>query len=145
MGTPTLNDRQRAYLLEIYSVDQDEEAYERAAWSHGRRRRPADQWRWLKYARGEVPTALYRRLSDGHLVDQGTGATFEALRARGLLGEDIPFVRLTAAGRKLARHLLGQQAPRQLPAGTLREWHWRALARAYAAGAVASAASAAPS
>jgi hypothetical protein len=53
---------------------------------------------------------------------------------RGLLGETIPFVRLTAVGRKLARHLLGQSAPKRLPAGILRERHWRALARAYAAG-----------
>ena len=50
--------RPRAYLLAIYSVDQDEQDYQHTAWSRGRRRRPADEWRWLKYARGEVPTAL---------------------------------------------------------------------------------------
>jgi hypothetical protein len=41
---------------------------------------------------------------------------------------------LTTAGRKLARSWTGQKAYKAPPPGTLREWHWRALARAYAAG-----------
>ena len=106
--------RQRGSLLAIDSVAQGEAEYERSAWSHGRRRRgtprgpevargprrPADEWRWLKYARGEVPTALYRRLSAGHLVDRGTGSTFEARRARGLIV------------LRYERGLLGETSPR---------------------------------
>jgi len=42
---------------------------------------------------------------------------------------------LTGAGRRLARSWTGQKPYKAPPAGTLKEWHWRALARAYAAGA----------
>jgi hypothetical protein len=48
--------------------------------------------------------------------------------------EDLLFLRLTNAGRKLARTGLGESTPEKLPSGTLREWRWRALAMAYAAG-----------
>jgi surface antigen len=41
---------------------------------------------------------------------------------------------MTPAGRKLARSLAGTQAYEAPPAGTLKEWHWRAIAKAYAAG-----------
>jgi hypothetical protein len=41
---------------------------------------------------------------------------------------------MTAAGRKLARSWTGTQTYKAPPAGTLKEWHWRALAKAYAAG-----------
>jgi hypothetical protein len=49
-------------------------------------------------------------------------------------GQPKPSVRLTPAGRRLARSWTGQQAYKPPPPGTLREWHWRALALAYAAG-----------
>jgi hypothetical protein len=41
---------------------------------------------------------------------------------------------MTPAGRKLVRTWTGAKAYKAPPAGTLREWHWRAVARAYAAG-----------
>jgi hypothetical protein len=41
---------------------------------------------------------------------------------------------MTTTGRRLARSWTGVQAYKAPPAGTLKEWHWRALARAYAAG-----------
>ena len=41
---------------------------------------------------------------------------------------------MTTAGRKLVRSWTGAKAYKAPPAGTLKEWHWRALAHAYAAG-----------
>lgn len=41
---------------------------------------------------------------------------------------------MTPAGRKLVRFWTGAKAYKAAPAGALREWHWRALARAYVAG-----------
>jgi hypothetical protein len=46
----------------------------------------------------------------------------------------ILFVQITRVGRKLVRDALGLKAPKSLPVGTLREWHWRALCRAYVRG-----------
>jgi len=52
----------------------------------------------------------------------------------GSLGGPILFVQITREGRKLVREALGLKAPKALPVGTLREWHWRALCRAYVCG-----------
>lgn len=41
---------------------------------------------------------------------------------------------MTTTGRKVARAGLGEQAPKKRTVGTLREWHWRALAKLYTAG-----------
>jgi hypothetical protein len=41
---------------------------------------------------------------------------------------------MSTKGRRLARSWTGQKAYKAPTAGTLKEWHWRALARAYAAG-----------
>jgi hypothetical protein len=79
-------------------------------------------------------------------IDQGTGSTFDALAARGLIQVAIrlgglhggtlhPHLRMTTAGRRLCRQITGQRAYKPPPAGTLKEWHWRALAKAYVAGA----------
>jgi hypothetical protein len=38
-------------------------------------------------------------------------------------------IRMTPAGRKLVRSWIGQKEYNAPPAGTLREWHWRALAK----------------
>lgn len=134
-----LNDRQRAYLLETYTLDQQAERRERGAWGRGARARPADVWRWIPYTGA---TELKRRLSTRGMVDPGTGATFEALEQRGLvqckhergaLGELALLVRVTTRGRQAARAGTGEHRPARQPAGTLQEWQWRALARAYAA------------
>jgi|SRR5712692_1384041 len=53
----------------------------------------------------------------------------------GSLGGPILFVQITRAGRKLVREALHLKAPKAPPAGTLREWHWKALVYAYQAGA----------
>lgn len=78
------------------------------------------------------------------LVNQGTGSTFCALGDRGLVnvqwhrvdvrGQGVPHLRMTTNGRKLARSWTGAKAYRAPPSGTLKEWHWRALVKAYAAG-----------
>lgn len=52
----------------------------------------------------------------------------------GSIAQPILFVQITKAGRKLVREALHLQAPKALPAGTLREWHWQALVHAYLAG-----------
>ena len=148
--TETLNARQRAYLLAIFEADQEAEQDMRELPYRPFQQRPkASEWRWLEYKEpvpiiGEPGSALWRRIKKLDLVDQGTGSTFSALADRGLVnvqwhrinvhGQGIPHVRMTTAGRKLARSWTGQKAYKAPPAGTLKEWHWRALAKAYAAG-----------
>jgi hypothetical protein len=138
---PPLNARQLAYLQAIYTCDQEQERAERSAWSRGLTPRPASKWRWISYHATKSP--LHRRLLAAQEVDPGTGSTFEALAARHLIlrrwehDPDLPvpllFVQITPKGRKLIRTVTGEQREKPLPAGTLREWHWRALAAAYAA------------
>ncbi len=53
----------------------------------------------------------------------------------GSLGGPILFVQITKTGRKLVREALSLKAPKALPVGALREWHWKALVHAYKAGA----------
>ncbi len=145
-----LNDRQRAYLEAVYRADQTAEAWERSAWSRGMERRPADEWRWILYGSPLVQSPLQLALATKDLVDKGTGSTFAALEGRGLLltrhamvrvviggrvgTVEVLYIRMSTPGRKVARTGLGEKAPEKLPAGGLREWHWRALAKAYAAG-----------
>ena len=145
-----LNERQRAYLLAIFTVDQALEAEMRLIPYRPFQPRPkASEWRWLEYSE-PVPeidkpaSRLYESIKQAAPIDQGTGATFAALADRGLIevdwrernvwGQRKPYIRLTPAGRRLARSWTGQKAYEAPPAGTLREWHWRALAKAYAAG-----------
>ena len=146
----TLNDRQRAYLLAIFETDQEAEAAMRSIPYRPFEQRPkASEWRWLEYSEGvpeagRPPSALYSRIKKLKLVDQGTGSTFSALADRGLVevnwhgrnvwGQLKPHVRLTPAGRRLGRSWTGTKAYKAPPSGTLKEWHWRALAKAYAAG-----------
>jgi hypothetical protein len=80
----------------------------------------------------------------GDMVDQGTGSTFSTLADRRLVnvqwhrvdvrGQGVPHLRMTTNGRKLARSWTGAKAYKAPPSGTLKEWHWRALVKAYAAG-----------
>ena len=141
MPTETLNDRQKTYLLAIFRQDQLREADQRGAWNRGQRAQPAAEWRWIAY--GTAESMLRLQLLEAHLVDEGTGSTFESLERRGLiecryerdpLGIPILLVKMTSKGRRLARSLTGEQRERPLPTGTLREWHWKALVVAYQAG-----------
>jgi hypothetical protein len=87
---------------------------------------------------------LYQAIKKTAPIDQGTGATFSALADRGVVevdwrernvwGQHKPYLCLTPSGRRLARSWTGQKAYKAPRAGTLREWHWRALAKTYAAG-----------
>ncbi len=79
------------------------------------------------------------------MIDAGMGSTFEALERRGhipcrhgadALDAPIVDVHLTRRGRRLVRVGSGIAPAPRLPARTLREWHARALAHAYAAGDV---------
>jgi DNA-binding PadR family transcriptional regulator len=145
--TIDLNERQLIYLKAIYAEDQAAERHEAWRWNHGYSKRPADEWRWLLYADlAGGATPLKRQLEREGVVDAGTGSTFSALERRGLIDhreryeshiasiEPLTSVRLTRKGRAEARKLLGESAPKKLPKGTLREWHWNALARLYEAG-----------
>jgi hypothetical protein len=141
MPTETLNDRQKTYLLTIFRLDQLREADQRGAWNRGQRVLPAAAWRWIAYNTSE--SMLRWQLLEAHLVDEGTGSTFESLERRGLiacrdardpLGVPILFVQMTSKGRRLARSLTGERRERPLPTGTLRAWHWKALVVAYLAG-----------
>jgi hypothetical protein len=135
-----LNERQQKYLQEIYNQDQENERFEKSAWSKGRRARPATEWRWMFY--GIFPetgsdSPLRRRLKVIDLVDPGTGATFEALEKRGYilcqykpvagLGDPLVYIQITPVGRKLVRSATGEQREKPLPPGTLREWHWKSV------------------
>jgi hypothetical protein len=137
-----LNKRQQAYLKAVFEVDQGQEEHMRWLGSQGHwKSTPASVWRWMPY--NASGAALLRKIKDAGYVDQGTGSTFQALERRGLvlckyepgsLIVPILFVQITKEGRKLVRFALGLQTPKSLPVGTLREWHWRALCRAYVRG-----------
>jgi hypothetical protein len=137
-----LNERQQEYLKSVFEVDQALEANVKLAGARGRwNSTPASEWRWMPY--NASSTALLRRIQDAGYRDEGTGSTFAALERRGLvlckyepgsIGAPILFVQITKVGRKLVREGLGLKAPRALPTGTLREWHWKALVCAYQAG-----------
>ncbi len=145
-----LNDRQRAYLLAIFEVDQAVEADMRSLpFSPFHERPKASEWRWLEYSEpvpeiNKPASRLYAAIKKAAAIDQGTGSTFAALADRELVevdwrdpdiwGKAKPYIRLRPAGRKLARFWTGQKAYKAPPPGTLREWHWRALVVAYVAG-----------
>jgi len=139
-----LNERQRAYLRALYDCDQatETERRERAARGHWDRT-PASEWRWQMYGPVAPPSQLYTALHSAGLVDPGTGATWQALENRGLVGCRIvrdafgaPLleVQITPAGRKAVRAASGEQRPKPPPKGQLRERQWAALTRLYAAG-----------
>ncbi len=143
---PALNDRQRAYLLAIFDTDQAVEADMRSIpFSPFQDRPKASEWRWMEYCEpipliGKAASRLYAAIKKASKIDQGTGSTFDALATRGLVQVGIrgpdgyPHLRITPAGRKLVRSWTGTKAYKAPPVGTLKEWHWRALAKAYAAG-----------
>lgn len=121
-----LNERQRAYLLAVYSADQ-----RRAAAQWGPQSLPASSWRWIEYGPvgakwldNSSACLLRRELERAGLVDQGTGATWSVLVERGLLkrqhahtgfadartGRPIVslLVQMTTEGRKVARFIKGE-------------------------------------
>lgn len=136
-----LNARQQSYLKLIYQIDQATEREEKQRAFRGQRG-PAEVWRWLFYGDValDVASPLKQSIRDEHLVDPGTGSTFQALERRQLIecrGE-VPEldVHLTPLGRKVARTGLGEPAPRRTrtPKGMLSEATWEALVLAYSAG-----------
>jgi len=148
MSWGDLNERQQEYLQAVYEVDQEQEADEHSIWTRGGRPRPAREWRWIEYGVFDgVPTDLYSKLHLRHLIDEGTGSTFNALEARNLITckysnirrngqgtfERFLTTQITPQGRKLVREATGAPREKSLPPGTLREWHWRAMAEAWKA------------
>lgn len=146
----SLNSRQQDYLTAIYHADQEVEADERRRWSRGGRPRPAVEWRWMVYATLDGhDTPVKRHLRSTKQISEGTGSTLEALEKRKLIkvrydittyngreiltSDPIPTIQITPSGRALVRQALDIRGGRQV-VGMLQEWHWRALAKAYAAG-----------
>jgi hypothetical protein len=137
-----LNARQQSYLKLIYQIDRVTEREEKQRAFRGQRR-PAEVWRWLFYGDValDVASPLKQSICDEHLVDPGTGSTFQALEQRKLIEcrGAVPQldVKLTPLGRKVARTGLGEPSPRRTrtPKGMLSEAAWEALVLAYAAGA----------
>ncbi len=136
----SLNPRQQKYLSCIYEADRNAEDYERGKWSSGISSRPASVWRWLSYS---ADSYLRDLLKSEKLIDEGSGSTFEALRERkiieckheqGFFGSSLLYVKLTTFGRRVARVGLDKPAPKKLPVGTLRDYQWKALVKAYRAG-----------
>ncbi|MCA8833306.1 hypothetical protein [Hymenobacter pini] len=144
----TLNERQRHYLLAAYALDQETEHDRKRLFARGQldaARVPASVWRWMPYGRWQHlpgrPATPLRQALDAALVSAGTGSTWKALASRGLVEvEDrvielpgspdlypLPHVRMTPAGRKLARQLTGEARPIVKPALVLSEATWRAL------------------
>lgn len=126
-----LNDRQRAYLLAAYGEDQLREAANKGRMGAP----PARVWRWIEYGPvglraldGHAAFLLRRELERDGLVDQGTGATWAALVAAGLVETRHAntgfvdrrsrrpilslLVKMTTPGRKVARVLRGEPLTR---------------------------------
>jgi hypothetical protein len=128
-----LNERQQKTLEAIFDYDETLNRYYRST-------------QWMSY--NTAFSGLKGTLSLRKLVDAGTGATFKALETRGLIGcrydpkSDFKILELkiTRAGRTLVVNATGKTSnadnldTKKLPKGTLRRWHWDALARAVAAG-----------
>jgi hypothetical protein len=142
-----LNERQQTYLKLIYENDQVQEQNEKWRAARTWHVQPASVWRWILYANTEYGhTPLKQAIKDAGYVDPGTGSTFKALEERGLIlaestrinphrrSELIVNVQITKAGRRLVRSALNIKGRVTLPVGTLREWHWKALCRAYVQG-----------
>ncbi len=143
-----MNERQQQYMQAVYEVDQEQEADEHSVWTRSGRPRPAREWRWIEYGVLDgVQTSLYSKLSLRKLIDEGTGSTFNALEARNLITckytnlrrsgqrafERFLTIQITPQGRKLVREATGKPREKPSPPGTLREWHWRAMAEAWKA------------
>lgn len=133
-----LNERQQKYMKIIFEFDQMQECNEKLRADMDKYSLPADQWRWIEYADQYVGhTRFKQRFVIEDLVDHGTGSTFDALENRGLIlvKYDVSlYVRLTTKGRRMMRQALNISTRVTQPVGTLREWHWRALAHAYMCG-----------
>ena len=104
-----LNERQQAYLTAIYKTDQEAEANENSRWHQGLQKRPADVWRWLRHETTAYggDSLLKARIRKLEMLDPGTGSTYNALEARGLIlcryanrrDEITLSVRMTPQGR----------------------------------------------
>lgn len=154
-----LNERQQAYLVTLYVLDQAEEEWQRGAFARGGRIRPAAEWRWIAYGYVNVgPLAprgrMQEALDKSERRDQGAGATLAALADRKLIEQrhdELPenfhlmpwyrtdtyhvSVKLTTAGRAAARASgVDDTKPARAPRGLLSEWLWGVLVQVRSAG-----------
>jgi hypothetical protein len=146
MSPADLNARQRKYLRVVFEMDQTIEAeMRRIPFNPLLDQHRASEWRWMEYS-APIPeinkpaSRLYAAIKNAGRISQGASSTFTALTDRGLIqvakrGPDhYSHIRMTPAGRKLARSWTSAKADKTLTPEILQEWHWRALAFAYAAG-----------
>ena len=114
-----LNDRQRRYLTLLHEVEAKREAYYRSQAAMSDPRRKGGEWRWIRHHSTPTYEGFDRILERAQLLDQGTGATFQALEGRGYLirrwlapalnealHEVEPLeIKLTRSGRKLVKDM----------------------------------------
>jgi hypothetical protein len=135
----TLNERQQHYLTAIYRVDQEKESYRKSLGADGNffDRKPAREWRKIHYYSANPflssRSRLQQEIGADH-IDEGTGSTFEALAARGLIEVNrATHIWLTKQGRAVARAGLNER-PARKPKGAFSFSTWNALKTAYDAG-----------
>ncbi len=134
-----LNERQQAYLLVFYILDQQAEEGARHDGARGVDPGPAHRWRRIPLNAAHAPAP--RRLQAAGVYDSGAGSTLAALAHRGLietgladdaLGE-VTCVWMTRAGRAAVRDgNPGLVKPRK-PQWALSKWLWRQMAKVAAA------------
>lgn len=139
-----LNGRQQKMLKAIFDTDQAFEVYYRQEAARGFYPPKASVWRWMVYSTLQgIDSDLKRTLRHAHLIDPGTGSTWEVLESRKLIdiryqptiGDPIPEIKITSAGRKLARSWTGETARKARLKGQLAERQWAARVRLWQAGA----------
>jgi hypothetical protein len=140
-----LNERQQKALIAIYRSDQIAEENEKSKYRRGWQKEKADIWRRMQYPDNNGwETFLHRNLREAGVIDYGLGSTLNSLCSRELIEcayyttirnkQELLWIKLTNLGRKTARELLGESAPKKPPKGQLRERQWKALELAYKCG-----------
>ncbi|SNT65870.1 hypothetical protein SAMN05421812_12816 [Asanoa hainanensis] len=153
----TLNRVQQELLLATYVLDQAAEAHERDAWSDGRRRRPAEEWRWHRFGYvdagpgappGKVRAALdattrrSRRLltapaelADLGLVDQRLEEVPQGSERWWQPQVRLLSLRMTTRGRRVARTSgVDDRNAGRPPRGLVSQWLWEVIVELWRAG-----------
>ena len=114
-----LNERQRRYLELLYQIEKGREGYYTSREAMFSESKKGGEWRWIRHHSAGFSSGFDMTLEREGLLDQGTGATFEALAKRGYIErrwghsavnddgyEYQPLeVRLTRTGRKLVKDM----------------------------------------
>jgi predicted transcriptional regulator len=141
----TLNEHQWQYLISIFNQDQEQEEINKKDFFRGRSL-PAKEWRKIEYYYiAYFKKSSYFRekmIKEGCKINQGTGSTFIALKARGLIELEeerrkapfpvkwftVTIIKITQKGRKLVREKLGIKREKS---DCLSEAKWERLLRVF--------------